>query len=63
MKEFRDRSKGTPPREGMMAPVSNFHSNKSVPRHNPPRSAFRQKKSTKNLAIKEDFRPPKAVSQ
>ena len=59
-KEHRDKTKETPPREGGMnyPPHPNFHSNKSVPRHNPPRSAFKQKKSTKNLA-REDPRPSK----
>ena len=36
----------------------NFHSNKSVPRPNPPRSAFKHKKSMKNLS-KQDLRPSK----
>ena len=56
LKETREKAKDTPPREKVH--LANFSSNKSVPRPQPPRSAFKQKKSMKNLT-KEDPRPSK----
>ena len=42
--------------------IPNYHSNKSVPKQHPPRSAFKQQKSLKKLA-KDDSKPIKLTTE